>query len=247
MCMASSTSTKAARESRRRSDHVSEKGRARRRVLIGLVAAVVLAMGTTVAIAWIEALREDPRDAVYAMWGGFIRPPLKSLPAYNWPLGPPAGAMPREMTIFTHDAFGWPWPALLRQIEWSSLLSVQHAWEGVTGYRIDKGLETPLTLGTLVTPNGRQMLYRVLPTQPIWHGFGYNTIVFAAGWGLLLAMLAVPGALRRRHRARHGLCVSCGYDLRHSVEVCPECGRAIEASAAGGAAKRIISAPRPGP
>ena len=37
--------------------------------------------------------------------------------------------------------------------------------------------------------------------------------------------LLFAGPRRRRHRARHGLCLRCGYDLRGNVSgVCPECG-----------------------
>lgn len=31
----------------------------------------------------------------------------------------------------------------------------------------------------------------------------------------------------RAYRKRHGLCLYCGYDIRESVERCPECGRSI--------------------
>jgi hypothetical protein len=33
--------------------------------------------------------------------------------------------------------------------------------------------------------------------------------------------------LRRHHRMTHGLCLSCGYDLRFSKTSCPECGAAM--------------------
>ncbi len=46
---------------------------------------------------------------------------------------------------------------------------------------------------------------------------------------LALAFLILSGYLlapmhRRRKRKKLGLCVSCGYDLRGSIDRCPECG-----------------------
>jgi hypothetical protein len=53
----------------------------------------------------------------------------------------------------------------------------------------------------------------------------------------LLAMAPVGWAVsawRRRHLRRPGVCRSCGYDLRGNVSgVCPECGAAASAPAAG--------------
>jgi hypothetical protein len=51
-------------------------------------------------------------------------------------------------------------------------------------------------------------------------------IPFAA---VALASVALPAVqavriTRRRRRLHHGLCPVCGYDLRASVERCPECG-----------------------
>jgi hypothetical protein len=48
-------------------------------------------------------------------------------------------------------------------------------------------------------------------------------------WFLIL-LLSLPGILHTAHRSkqrlrhRHGLCPSCGYDLRESKDKCPECG-----------------------
>ena len=68
-------------------------------------------------------------------------------------------------------------------------------------------------------------LPRALPLRPIWPGFAFNTIFYAA-----ILWLAIPGpfALRRFLRRKRGLCVACGYDLRHAEhEQCPECGMTI--------------------
>ncbi len=55
--------------------------------------------------------------------------------------------------------------------------------------------------------------------------------IFFPDWFLVLLLAIFPawrfgGWKRRRWRNRlaHGLCVTCGYDLRGSPERCPECG-----------------------
>ncbi len=62
---------------------------------------------------------------------------------------------------------------------------------------------------------------RVLPLRPIRPGFAVNTLFYAALLWLPFALYTV----RRLIRQRRGLCLACGYDLRHAGhEACPECG-----------------------
>ena len=65
-----------------------------------------------------------------------------------------------------------------------------------------------------------------LPYVPFLPGFAINTMFYSA---ILWLLFALPFVLRRRLRAKRGLCVKCAYDLRGramSSDVCPECGTA---------------------
>jgi hypothetical protein len=59
------------------------------------------------------------------------------------------------------------------------------------------------------------------------HGLAAPWLVVAAGSAIaLIPWLA--RVVRRRRRYRQGQCIHCGYDLRASVERCPECGRPVK-------------------
>ncbi len=61
-----------------------------------------------------------------------------------------------------------------------------------------------------------------LPIKIVWFGSAIDTLFYAA---LLWPLISGPFALRRFLRRKRGLCVSCGYDLRHvDHAACPECG-----------------------
>lgn len=79
--------------------------------------------------------------------------------------------------------------------------------------------------------SGQLLLYssssRVIPLAPIWLGFTVDALFYGAAWGVLLALVVGPGALRRALRRRRGRCLRCAYDLRGIPEgACPECGAA---------------------
>ena len=62
---------------------------------------------------------------------------------------------------------------------------------------------------------------RKLPLRPMWPGFLYSTLMYGAFAWVLLFM---PGVMRKRLRARRGLCLECAYPLG-DFAICPECGK----------------------
>ena len=60
-------------------------------------------------------------------------------------------------------------------------------------------------------------------------------VLMAPHWMLVIVAAVLPsawvaGRVRRRRRRQRGRCVTCGYDLRATPEVCPECGTAPSAT-----------------
>ncbi len=106
---------------------------------------------------------------------------------------------------------GWPFRTLQGYQLWTP-----------TGRSQVKGLELH-TRGSASGP----VRFFFLPLQTLWPGFAINTLFYATPlWLVTLGSFA----LRRHLRRKRGLCVACGYDLRHADhEACPECGcRSVE-------------------
>lgn len=61
-----------------------------------------------------------------------------------------------------------------------------------------------------------------LPTKPQPFGFAVNWLSYSIIISCFLALLIKARKLIRRIRSR---CEDCGYDVRFSPKVCPECGR----------------------
>ena len=69
---------------------------------------------------------------------------------------------------------------------------------------------------------------KALMTWPVWKSAPNGQFAFPLGW-ILIAAIVLPVTIyltiwrRMSRRHRLGLCLSCGYDLRESGLICPEC------------------------
>lgn len=137
-------------------------------------------------------------------WGDPRRAPHWSQAALP-PTKEDVAASPRSI----EKAYGWP------------MLSQFHRY---TKWRSNREASTEWCITVPWPSQYPRTRSRALPLLPIWPGFALNTIFYAA---ILWPIISGPFALRRHLRRKRGVCVACGYDLRHAEhEACPECGAA---------------------
>jgi len=140
----------------------------------------------------------------------------------------------RVFTVVEHWRVG---VSPLDEHYWNHGWVIEH-WHGW----IDKRRRPAATFTVTITPPAGALPARPGTLDYAWHGFEYHSDFRKAGpndrnvrqvwfphWSLAIIGVISPIALflrgaRRRSRLRHGLCATCGYDLRASHDRCPECG-----------------------
>ena len=133
--------------------------------------------------------------------------------------------------IGVHEAsirIGWPMRSLVAEngsrSEHASLEGVPYdsesVWYSETG-SIWASFRSGVALSATPPNSINDVLWKRYPIMPLPLGFAVNTLFYAS---LLGAPVLGYAALKRRRRAKRGLCTGCAYDVT-GVDVCPECGR----------------------
>ncbi len=109
-----------------------------------------------------------------------------------------------------YASYGFPWPALAGSCDLSTVTRPGNSFDIATIVPLARADTTPA----------------IIPWRPLPLGLLLNTLVHAAVFAALAAIVAAPFRISRElRRMRKGHCVRCGYDLRFDfAKGCPECG-----------------------
>ncbi len=202
-------------------------------------------LGVNASRAELERVIEERYAATHGP--GSLQQIRRELPKWSRAAAPPPDE-PQFPSYSIQDARGWPLATLWCEIDYHTILVRQGDHPalmndlGVTFVVLDDRIvvkdddgnvlsEMMLARGDAVAggvllPIRNRVVgvydLRALPMRPLWLGFAINTIFYAA---ILWPLICGPFVLRRLIRRKRGLCVACGYDIRHADhDACPECG-----------------------
>jgi len=187
-----------------------------RRILLNTATALALALSVAVVVLWVRSYLVS--DSIYrSRWWSEGREQNESA----WWLFAGRGRVgigQRRQQVFQASAAGDPFRDLVSHPEYS--------WKQA------RPAEFP---GTPFQPTGffQRLNFRYVDLPvfsfPANTDYNYYREWNAPIWSLLLFCAPLPvvrvgSAIRRRRARGHGLCPTCGYDLRATPERCPECG-----------------------
>jgi hypothetical protein len=136
----------------------------------------------------------------------------------NWPKAiEPMDELVPSLSYWFEIRSGWPFLAL------GGEYSMQES--GETEIVLNSAGVLPITRNTAFTgPWAGHYQLVAMPLVPQGWQFAGSVVFYGlVAFGVVTAVRNV----RQRWRPKPGVCRSCGYDLRGSVERCPECGTAI--------------------
>ena len=115
--------------------------------------------------------------------------------------------------VIIEDARGWPWLALRCTYGPPVVQGIQ-ARRDMTG-----GFPMPAILLGKKFKSGEA---KALPIEPVWPGLIGDTLIFSAGW---FVVVRIPVIVLRTWRRVWRRCPGCGYSRKNlRADRCPECG-----------------------